>query len=56
MNSKNQFYRNIESLEVEGQTIDEGSLWELKEDLLILVDDDQYVSWLYDPQIFRQES
>lgn len=51
---KNQFYRNIEAIQVEGQTIDKGSLWKLKGDLLILVDDDQYVEVKFESTLFAE--
>ena len=40
-----QQYRNsVDVISIEGIEVDAGSLWELKEGLLVLVDDDQYAT------------
>jgi hypothetical protein len=41
--SKN-FYRNKKPVSADGITIDEGSLWELLNGLMVLSDDDQYIT------------
>lgn len=41
--SKN-FYRNKKPVIADGITIDEGSLWELLNGLMVLTDDDQYIT------------
>ena len=38
------YYRNKEELQVNGEIVDPGSLWRIKGDTLVLVDDDRYVS------------
>ncbi|WP_165571965.1 hypothetical protein [Chryseobacterium vrystaatense] len=51
---KTQNYRNIkEVLSYEGILVDAGSLWERKGDLMILVDEDQYVTTFYDKDLFE---
>ncbi len=48
------YYRNLVSItSPEGIEVDEGSLWELKDNhLLVLVDEDQYVSCPFDAALF----
>lgn len=43
----------MDVLSIEGIEVDAGSLWELKSNLLVLVDDDQYVSHDLTPSIFH---
>jgi hypothetical protein len=48
-------YRNkIDFITIHQETIDEGSLWELKGQKLILVDDDNYVETDLDLNIFQK--
>lgn len=48
-------YRNkIDFITVHQETIDAGSLWELKEYKLVLVDDDNYVETEIDLSVFEQ--
>lgn len=48
-------YRNkIDFITVHHETIDAGSLWELKNDKLILVDDDNYVESEMDLAVFEK--
>lgn len=38
-------YRNsVDLVSIEGIEVDAGSLWQLKDGLMVLVDDDQYVT------------
>lgn len=46
------FFRNKSDLEIDGETIDKGSLWELSENALVLVNDDQYVEAFYSDDDF----
>lgn len=40
-------YRNVTDLtSIEGIEVDAGSLWKLKNEILVLVDDDQYATHL----------
>lgn len=40
-------YRNTETvISIEGIEVDAGSLWEFKDELMVLVDDDQFVTHL----------
>jgi hypothetical protein len=50
------YYRNLVSINsIEGIEVDEGSLWFLtNNNLLVLVDDDQYVSCKLDEFIFEE--
>lgn len=50
------YYRNTKSvISMEGITIDEGYLWELKgNNLLVLVDEDQYISCELDVSFFTE--
>ena len=49
-------YRNEEDLvSIEGIEVEAGSLWELQSDnLLVLVDDDQYASYYLDDEKFTK--
>ena len=48
-------YRNIVDFIIdENYTIDQGSLWFLKDEKLILFDDDQYVETHFDSSIFQK--
>ena len=48
-----QYYRNrIEIISFEGEIIDADSLWEIKGELMVLVDDDRYASTPYDEKNF----
>lgn len=47
-------YRNtVDFLSIHQETIDAGSLWELKGEKLILVDDDNYVETDLDLEVFQ---
>lgn len=50
------YYRNTKSvISMEGITIEEGYLWELKgNNLLVLVDEDQYISCELDVSFFTE--
>lgn len=53
-NTQKQQYRNQEDLvSIEGIEVEAGSLWELKPDnILVLVDEDQYASYVLDSELF----
>lgn len=56
MHDKSEYYRNQEDIvSREGIEVESGSLWELKENQLVLVDDDQYASADLDPHKFKKE-
>ena len=50
------YFRNSVTINsLENIEIDEGSLWELKENnLLVLVDKDQYITCWYDSELFKE--
>tara|TARA_B100001765_G_C19224585_1_gene215396 strand:- start:150 stop:314 length:165 start_codon:yes stop_codon:yes gene_type:complete len=42
-------YRNLEDLtSLEGEYVEAGSLWSLEDQMLVLVDEDRYASYLID--------
>ena len=48
------YYRNeIDLISHEGVEVDAGSLWLKKGELMILVDEDEYVTTAYDENIFN---
>lgn len=48
------YYRNeIDLISHEGGEVDAGSLWLKKGELMILVDEDEYVTTAYDENIFN---
>lgn len=50
------YYRNtLEIVSLEGVTIETGFLWERKGELMVLVDEDQYVTSFYDIKKFNLE-
>lgn len=47
-------YRNTKPLVLEDKTeIDPGQLWKRQHDYLLMVDDDEYISSGYDPNVFE---
>lgn len=48
------FYRNKKSITINGIELDPGSLWYLKGNVLVLVDDDQHVETPFDSIIFTK--
>ena len=49
-------YRNsIDVISIEGIAVDAGSLWRLKNKLLVLVDEDQYVTHALTVEFVEQE-
>ena len=47
-------YRNtVEIFAIEKVFIDTGSLWERKKELMILVDDDRYITTPYNKEYFK---
>ncbi|MBO2546125.1 hypothetical protein J0871_17040 [Salegentibacter sp. BDJ18] len=56
MHDKSEYYRNQEDIvSREGIPVESGSLWEFKDNQLVLVDDDQYASVDMDDQKFKKE-
>lgn len=46
-------YRNsVDLVSIEGIKVDAGSLWQLKDGLMVLVDDDQYVTHAHTEQFY----
>lgn len=48
------YRNNVDFITIHQETIDAGSLWEMKQDKLILVDDDNYVETELDTTIFEE--
>ena len=47
------YYRNeIDLISIEGVEVESGSLWMKKGELMVLVDEDQYVTTVYDGKTF----
>lgn len=54
--SQPKYYRNPEPvISDQGVEIDPGSLWVLNENLLVLVDDDEYHTHSFDADLFTAE-
>jgi hypothetical protein len=49
-----QQYRNIQDLNINGSDVDAGSLWNLVDNKLVLVDDDHFVQTDLDLNLFEK--